>query len=83
MPASQERKIPFKLLLAAAQKLSPEEKQLLWRKLFAAEAIKEMKMQEAEWKKKYPIVKKTDDEIVAAVKKIRKTRNGSLHKMLH
>lgn len=83
MPAGQERKIPFKLLLAAAQKLSPEEKQLLWRKLFAAQAIKEMKELEAEWKTKYPKVKKTDDEIVEAVKKIRKKRNANFHKMLH
>jgi hypothetical protein len=83
MPANQERKIPFKLMLAAAQKLSPEEKQLLWRKLFAAKAIREMKELEAEWSKKYPIPKKTDEEIVSVVKKIRKTRNASPHKMLH
>jgi len=58
-------------VLAAAKKLSLEEKQLLKVKLFGNDIINELKAFETAMKKRKGVIKKSDDEIVAAVKKIR------------
>ncbi len=58
-------------ILAAAKKLSAEEKQQLKVKLFGDDIINELKSFEAAIKKRKPFAKKSDDEIVNAVKKIR------------
>lgn len=58
-------------VLAAAKKLSLEEKNLLRIKLFGNDIINELKAFETAMKKKKGVIKKSDDEIVTAVKKIR------------
>jgi hypothetical protein len=58
-------------VLAAARKLNAEEKQMLKVKLFGNDIINELKAFESAMKKRKTLVKKSDDEIVAAVKKIR------------
>ena len=58
-------------VLAAAKKLSAEEKQILRIKLFSDDIIKEAKAFDAAMKKRKPLIKKTDEEIVRAIKKIR------------
>jgi len=58
-------------VLAAAKKLSLEEKQLFKVKLFGNYIINEFKAFETAMKKRKGVIKKSDDEIVAAVKKIR------------
>jgi len=58
-------------ILAAAKKLNAEERQLLKIKLFGNDIISEMKAFETAMKKRRGVIKKSDDEIVAAVKKIR------------
>lgn len=63
-------------VLAAARKLNAEEKQMLKVKLFGNDIISELKAFETAMKKRKPQVKKSDDEIVAAVKKIR-ARNAA------
>ncbi len=55
--------------MAAAKKLSAEEKQQLKVKLFVNDIIKELKAFETAIKKRKPVIKKSDDEIVSAVKK--------------
>jgi hypothetical protein len=79
MPAITENKSPVSLngVLAAAKKLSTEEKQLLRMKLFANDAIKEMKAFEAAMKKKRKPIKRKDAEIVSIVKATR-IKNGTL-----
>jgi hypothetical protein len=57
--------------LAAAKKLSEEEKQQLKVNLFGGDIIKELKTFEAAMKKRKPVIKKSDEEIVNAVKKMR------------
>ena len=54
--------------MSAAKKLNIEKKHLLKMKLFANDAIKEMKTFEASLKKKRKPVKRKDAEIVAIVK---------------
>lgn len=58
-------------VLAAAKKLTLEEKQLLKVRLFGNDIISELKAFETAMKKRKGGIKKSDDEIVAAVKKIR------------
>ena len=69
--AEKKRGLSFNRVLAAAKKLSAEEKHLLKLKLFGKDIINELMVFEKEMKKKKPLIKKSDDEIVAAVKKIR------------
>ena len=73
MPNVTERKKAVSLngVLAAAKKLSVEEKQILRIKLFSNDIIKEAKAFDAAMKKSKPFVKKSDEEIVKAVRKIR------------
>ncbi|HSN60225.1 MAG TPA: hypothetical protein VLR49_04785 [Ferruginibacter sp.] len=58
-------------ILAAAKRLSAEEKQQLKVKLFGDDIINELKAFEAAMKKRKPVIKKSDEEIVNAVKKLR------------
>ena len=51
--------------------MNAEEIQLLKVKLFGDEIINELKAFESAMKKRKSIIKKSDDEIVSAVKKIR------------
>jgi hypothetical protein len=55
-------------ILAAAKKLSDEEKQQLKVNLFGKDIINELKAFEAAMKKRKPVIKKSDAEIVSAVK---------------
>jgi hypothetical protein len=73
MPSLAEKKEPLSLttIYKAAQQLSPDDKLRLRKKLFAKDFIAELKAFEKERKKRAPKIKVTDDEIVAAVKKIR------------
>lgn len=73
MAAITEKKKNVSLndVLAAAKKLTVEEKHLLKMKLFGDEFIKQARAFDAAMKKKRPSVKKTDEEIVKAVRKIR------------
>jgi hypothetical protein len=73
----------FKNVLSAVKKLSAEERQLLHMKLFAADAISEMKVFEAQLKKKKKPVKMTDDEIVSLTTSIRRKKHPNAKKMLH
>ena len=63
-------------ILAAAKKLTPEEKQLLKVKLFGNDVINELTAFEKTMKKRKVMIKKSDDQIVTAVKKIR-TKNAA------
>lgn len=76
MPLVKEKKkeLSFKGVLAAAKKLSAAEKQLLKIKLFGNDALLELKAFEKEMRKKKPVIKRSDDEIVAAIRKIRAER---------
>lgn len=78
MPVIDDKKKPlsFNRVLAAAKKLSAEEKHLLKLKLFGDDLIKEAKAFDMVMKKRKAPIKKTDEEIVAAVKKIR-AKNAS------
>ena len=79
MPFVTEKKKAVSLngVLAAAKKLSAEEKQVLRIKLFGDDAINAMKTFEAGLKKRKALVKKNDAEIVGIVKKIRR-KNASV-----
>jgi dihydroxyacetone kinase len=78
MPVTTEKKKTVSLngVLAAAKKLNAEEIQLLKVKLFGNDIINELKAFETAMKKRRTAIKKTDDEIVSAVKKIR-AKNAS------
>jgi hypothetical protein len=69
--ATNKKNVSLNSVLAAAKKLNAEEIQLLKVKLFGDEIINELKAFESAMKKRKPAVKKSDDEIVSAVKKIR------------
>jgi hypothetical protein len=73
MPVVIEKKKAVSLngILAAAKKLSAEERQILRIKLFSDDILKEAKAFDAFMKKRKPLIKKTDEEIVKAIKKIR------------
>lgn len=73
MPVATDKKKNTSLntILAAAKKLNAEEIQLLKVKLFGDDIISELKAFETAMKKRKPVIKKSDDEIVSAVKKIR------------
>ena len=73
MPVVTEKKRVVSLngVLAAAKKLTAEEKQILRIKLFSDDIVKEAKAFDAAMKKRKPAIKKTDEEIVKAIKKIR------------
>jgi len=58
-------------VLASAKKLTAEEKHVLKIKLFGADLLKQARAFDTAMKKKRPLVKKTDEEIVKAVRKIR------------
>lgn len=83
MATIAKKKISFKSLLSAAQKLSAEEKQLLRLQLFGSEAIDEMKAFEKALQNKKPVIKKSDKEIVTLIKTIRSANNEKRKKMLH
>lgn len=72
----KNKKATLNSILAAAKKLSAEEKQLLKVNLFGEDIIREMKTFEAAMKKRKPAMKKSDEEIVGAVKKLR-TKNAA------
>ncbi len=76
MPVITKKKKTSSLtnIIAAAQKLSVEEKQLLKMKLFGDDAFLELKAFEKAMRKKRRPVKKSDGEIVGIVKKIRAGR---------
>ena len=78
MPVITEKKKAVSLngILAAAKKMNAEEMQLLKVKLFGNDIINELKVFEREMKKRKAVIKKSDDEIVTAVKKIR-TKNAA------
>lgn len=73
MPVVSEKKVltNFNAVLSAAKKLTPGERQLLKLKLFGDEALSELKAFEMAMKKRKPVAKKTDAEILEAVKKMR------------
>lgn len=73
----------FKNVLSAVKKLTVEEKQLLKLQLFASDALSEMKAFELQLKKKKPLLKKTDEEIVAVTTSIRRKKYANAKKMLH
>lgn len=86
MPASQKINIPspsLKLAMSAMKKLSDEEKKIIRMHFFSNEIIAEAKAFEARLRKKKKIFKKTDEEIVAITKSIRRKRYDSDKKMLH
>ncbi len=64
----------FKTIISAIQKLSIEERQLLWLQLFSADTIKETKAFERKLKKKKSLVRKTDEAIVNLTTSIRRKR---------
>jgi hypothetical protein len=72
----KKKSISVNRILAAAKKLNPEEIQLLKIKLFGNDIITELKVFEKEMKKRKNTAKKSDDEIVKAVRKIR-TKNAA------
>jgi hypothetical protein len=72
----KKKSISVNGILAAAKKLNPEEIQLLKIKLFGNDIITELKVFEKEMKKRKNTAKKSDDEIVKAVRKIR-TKNAA------
>ena len=76
MQAVTEKKgaVTLKSIIAAAQKLSAEEKQVLKMKLFGDDAFLELKAFEKTMRKKRKPVKKSDDEIVSIIKKNRAER---------
>lgn len=63
-------------ILAASKKLTPKGLQLLKLKLFRNDIINELKAFEKTMKKRKNATKKTDDEIVSVVRKIR-TKNAT------
>ncbi len=69
--ATNKKNVSLNSVLAAAKKLNAEEIQLLKVKLFGDDIINELKAFESAMKKRKPVIKKSDDEIVSAVKKIR------------
>lgn len=69
--ATNKKNVSLNSVLAAAKKLNAEEIQLLKVKLFGDEIINELKAFESAMKKRKSVIKKSDDEIVSAVKKIR------------
>jgi dihydroxyacetone kinase len=69
--ATNKKNLSLNSVLAAAKKLNAEEIQLLKVKLFGDDIINELKAFESAMKKRKPVIKKSDDEIVSAVKKIR------------
>jgi hypothetical protein len=73
MAAIREKKKNVSLsgVLAAAKKLTVEDKHLLKMKLFGDEFIKQARAFDVAMKKKRPSVKKTDEEIVKSVRRIR------------
>ncbi len=73
----------FKTALSAVRKLSTEEKQILKLQLFSTDALSELKAFEAQLKKKKPLIKKTDEEIVTLTTSIRRKRYASTKKLLH
>lgn len=73
---TEKKKTSLNGILAAAKKLNAEDKQLLRMKLFGADIIKEARAFDAAMKKRKPAIKKTDEEIVKAVRKIR-TKNAA------
>ena len=86
MPATTKIKTQassFKSLLSAVKKLSSEEKQLLRLQLLAPDSLSEMKTFEAQLKKKKPLIKKTDEEIVSITTSIRRRNYANAKKMLH
>jgi hypothetical protein len=86
MPAIKKikkRAFSFKIFLSAVKKLSKEEKQLLRLQLFAVDALREMKEFESQLKKKKPLVKKTDAEVVSLTNSIRRKKYAYAKKMLH
>lgn len=73
----------FKNVLAAAQKLTDEEKQVLRQMIVPVSRLKELIKLEAELKKKKPPVRKTDVQISALTTSIRMKNNATRKKMLH
>ncbi len=73
---NNKRNISLNSVLAAAKKLNAAEIQLLKVKLFGDDIINELKAFESAMKKRKSAIKKSDDEIVSAVKKIR-AKNAS------
>ena len=73
----------FKMALSVVKKLTAEERYLLRLQLIGNDVINEMKAFESEMRKKKKPVKKTDDEIVAITKLIRKKQNAKRKKMLY
>jgi dihydroxyacetone kinase len=69
--ATNKKNVSLNSVLAAAKKLNAEEIQLLKVKLFGDDIINELKAFESAMKKRKSVIKKSDDEIVSAVKKIR------------
>ena len=70
----KKKNISLSSVIAAAKRLSAEDKQLLKMKLFGDDALLQLKLFEKEMRKKKKSVKKSDDEIVNIVKKIRLKR---------
>jgi hypothetical protein len=73
----------FNTVLSAVKKFSAEEKQLLRLQLFAADALSEMKVFEAQLKKRKKSVIKRDDDIVKLTTSIRLKKHAEAKKMLH
>lgn len=70
----KKKNVSLNSVIAAAKRLSAEDKQLLRMKLFGDDALLQLKLFEKEMRKKRKSVKKSDDEIVNIVKKIRSKR---------
>jgi hypothetical protein len=83
MTTIAKKKVAFKSLLSAAQKLSVEEKQLLRLKFFGNDAIDEMKAFEKALQKKRPVTKKSDKDIVILTRTIRGANDERTKKRRH
>ena len=78
-----KRTLSVENILAAAKKLSAEERQLLCLRLFGKEDLQALKKFEATLKKKTRPVKMADEDIVKLTKTIRQKNRTGARKMLH
>ncbi len=72
-----DKSAKFKSVLAAAKKLTDEERHMLQLQLFSKNALKELKDFEQNLKLKKTTIKKTDREIVSIVNSIRRKKYAS------
>ncbi len=83
MSVASKKDVSFKMVLAAAKKLTATEQQRLRLALLGGDALDEMKTFEQELKKTKPVTKKSDAAIVKLTTTIRRTNHAKAKKMLH